>query len=60
MIVAKFIKEDAKTLLDPASAVWTGVAGNPLALVGTPTGTQPTPYTRTSWKGKPTRARSSK
>lgn len=56
MIVAKLVKEDAKTLLDPASAVWTGVAGSPLALVGTPTGTQPTPYTRTSWKGKPTGA----
>jgi len=56
MIVAKLVKEDHKTLLDPASAVWTGVAGSPLALVGTPIGTQPTPYTRTSWKGKATGA----
>ena len=56
MIVAKLVKEDRKTLLDPSASVWAGVSGNPLALVGTPIGTQPTPYTRTSWKGKPTGA----
>jgi DMSO reductase family type II enzyme heme b subunit len=56
MIVAKLVKEDHKTLMDPSSAVWTGLAGSRLALVGTPIGTQPTPYTRTSWKGRPTGA----
>ena len=56
MIVVKLMKEDHKTLMDPSSAVWSGVGGNPLALVGTPIGTQPTPYTRTAWKTKPTGA----
>ena len=56
MIVAKLVKEDRSALLDPASAAWGGMAGSALALVGTPIGTQPTPYTRTSWKGKATGA----
>jgi steroid C-25 hydroxylase gamma subunit len=56
MIVAKLAKEDHGTLLDPTSVAWGGMAGSALVLVGTPIGTQPTPYTRTSWKGRPTGA----
>jgi len=38
--------------MDPAASVWRPVESTRLALEGTPTGTQPTPYTRAAWKDR--------
>ena len=52
MVVASRVGAKARALLDPASSVWSSIAPTALALEGTPLGTQPTPYTRASWKGR--------
>ncbi len=52
MLVVAKLSADHGTLMDPAASVWRPIVPTTLALEGTPTGTQPTPYTRASWKDR--------
>ncbi len=52
MLVVAKLSADHGALMDPAASVWQPIKSTALALEATPTGTQPTPYTRTSWKDR--------
>jgi len=52
MLVVAKLSADRGTLMNPAASVWRPIEMATLALEGTPTGTQPTPYTRTAWKDR--------
>jgi len=51
MLQISSMDSDSRQLLDPLGAVWKSVPGLDRPLIGTPTGTQPTPYTRVAFKG---------
>lgn len=52
MLVVTKLSADRGALMDPAASVWQPLHTTALALEGTPTGTQPTPYTRSAWKDR--------
>ena len=52
MLVVVKLSAEHSALMDPAASVWRPIEATKLALEGTPTGTQPTPYTRSSWKNR--------
>ncbi|MEE8311601.1 MAG: ethylbenzene dehydrogenase-related protein [Candidatus Binatia bacterium] len=52
MLLITKSKADSKELLDPTAAAWSSIPASDLPLKGTPLGTQPTPYTRTIFKGR--------
>lgn len=53
MLVIKKVGAASAQLQDPTSAAWKAIPASHMALVATPIGDQPTPYTRTAWKGRP-------
>lgn len=49
---AVYARAKLEALLDPDSAPWRANAGEPVALMGTPAGLQPTAAIRNAWTGK--------
>ena len=52
MLLITKANADSKELLDPTAGAWSSIAASNVTLQATPLGTQPTPYTRTSFKGR--------